>query len=310
MAIVDVSIVTWNSARVISALLDSLQKQSLMPAHIFIVDNASIDNTREICNRYPETTFILQKTNIGFAAGHNVAIKKSTADFTLVVNPDVVLDPKYIEALFNYANVKPKCASFVGTVFKNSPENLVDTTGLQIKTWRITRERTAKDLQPHEVFGISGAVAFYRKTALEDIKVNEQYFNELYFAYKEDVELAWRLRWAGWSAAYVPAAQAQHSRTISLHTALTKRGVRQRELSYRNHLLLYASVENIQTLFFDLWAIIPAELLRFLLLLFGDARVTLHALAEVRKMWHSARTFAKGTARRVPARTLRVAFWL
>lgn len=310
MSNIDVSIVTWNSSKVISALLDSLQKQTLLPAHIFIVDNASTDNTQEICHGYSEVTLIPQNSNIGFAAGHNVAINKSSTDYILVVNPDVVLDPKYIETLARYAALHPKCASFVGTVFRNYKEELIDTTGLQVKPWRITHDRGIRSLLPQEIFGISGAVAFYRKAALEDIKFKQQYFNELYFAYKEDVELAWRLRWAGWSAACVPEAKALHTRSVAVNTSRYERGRIQRKLSYRNHLLLYASVENLRTLFFDLWVIIPAELGRFFLLFIRDLGTTFQALAEVCKMWHSARTFAKGTTRRVPARTLRAAFRL
>ena len=310
MSNIDVSIVTWNSAKVIGSLFESLRKQTLLPTKIFIVDNASTDHIQEICRSYPEVTLIPQKTNIGFAAGHNVAIKRSSADYILVVNPDVVLNPQYIETLVIYASSHPKCASFVGTVFQNFEKDLIDTTGLQIKSWRIIRERTIRDSLPQEVFGISGAVAFYRKKALEDIKIKEQYFNELYFAYKEDVELAWRFRWAGWSAVYVPAAKAQHSRAIGVDTPLSDRGAYQRVLSYRNHLLLYTSVENFQTLFLDLWVIIPAELLRFISLFFRDMKSTLQALAEVRKLWHSARTFANGITRRVPARTIRAAFKL
>jgi GT2 family glycosyltransferase len=310
MPSVDISIVTWNSAKVIGSLLESLRKQTLLPDHIFVVDNASTDQTLDICKRIPEVTLIPQTTNIGFSAGHNVVIRRSNADFILVINPDVVLNPQYIETITAYAISHPKCASFVGTVFRNLEEHLIDTTGLQIKPWRITNDRIRKNAQPQEVFGISGAIAFYRKAALEEVKVNEQYFNELYFAYKEDIELAWRFRWADWSAAYVPEAKARHIRNVAVDTSRHERGRIQQKLSYRNHLLLYASVESLKTIFFDLWAIIPAEIGRFLFLIFRDPRLTLLALAEVWKMWHSARTFAKGTIRRVPARTLRAAFRL
>ena len=125
---------------------------------------------------------------------------------------------------------------------KENPElNIIDTTGLMmLKNRRIVcigqgqadEEQFEKET---EVFGADGAVPIYRKEALEDVKLEiisqksiksikskvreaeiqnstYEYFDENFFMYKEDVDLAWRLRLYGWKTIYTPRAVAYHGR--------------------------------------------------------------------------------------------------
>jgi GT2 family glycosyltransferase len=64
------------------------------------------------------------------------------------------------------------------------------------------------------VFGASGAAAFYRRIMLEDIRSGREYFDESFFAYREDADLAWRALWMGWKCLYVPEAIAFHERRV------------------------------------------------------------------------------------------------
>ena len=68
---------------------------------------------------------------------------------------------------------------------------------------------------PEEIFGPSGAAAMYRRSALEDAAIDGQYFDEDFFAYREDADLAWRCRLLGWTSIYVPAAVALHRRRVT-----------------------------------------------------------------------------------------------
>lgn len=303
MPTVDISIVTWNSASSIRALLQSLEQQTLKPASITIVDNASLDETLALCKEFPRVMVLPQSTNTGFAKGHNLGIAQGRADFVLVVNPDVVLSPTYLEALVDFASAMPQLGACVGAV--RHPDGRVDTAGLRIYANRIVREIVDVPVLPKRIFGVSGAVAMYRREALHAIAVGEQFFDESFFAYKEDVQLAWRLQWAGWSAYCVPAARATHQRAVGVKNARLRRDPDRRLLSYRNHLLLYPSSESLTTWLPDAWASIPAELVRVLFLLVTDFRVTVQALAAASKMWHAARTFAAHQRRRSPAAMVR-----
>lgn len=306
MPAVDVSIVTWNSAAVLQAALDSVFGQTLHLAHVFVVENGSTDGTREILAQYPQCTIIASERNLGFAAAHNLALARSDADYVLVMNPDVTLETDYLETLCQFAAAQPRGASFVGSVFR--PDGGIDTTGLSISPWRVVRDTRTRVDVVGEAFGVSGAVALYRRAALSEVAVDGAYFNPLLFAYKEDVELAWRLRWAGWQAFTIPAAVAHHHREMRKELSRSQRPADRRFLSYRNHLLLYPLVETWGTIRRDLWCIIPVELLRFIVLLFTDPVVTFRALAAAAKMWHAARTFAHRERRAVHGSRVRAAF--
>jgi GT2 family glycosyltransferase len=296
MPSVDVSIVTWNSAAVLQDALVSVFAQTRKPDHVYITDNASTDGVREVLMKFPTCTVTYLQQNTGFAAAHNDALAQSTADYVLVMNPDVTLRPDYIEQLCAFAEEHPRAAAFVGAVLR--PDGVPDTAGLYVAPWRIVKDLTDQPQAPRPVFGVSGALALYRRAALLDVARNGNIFNPMLFAYKEDVELAWRLRWAGW----------QHSRVMQHEVKRSRRAVDRRFLSYRNHLLLYSLVESRKTLLPDLWLVIPAELCRFIVLLLTDTRVTVRALAAAAKMWHAARTFASRERRTAHASQVRAAF--
>ncbi len=306
MPTVDVTLVTWNSASVLQGALDSIFAQTLQPTRVFVVDNGSTDGTRAVLARYPRCSVTLLDRNTGFAAGHNAALAQSTADYVLVMNPDVTLHTDYLAKLCTFADAHAGGAAFVGSVRR--PGGTPDTTGLRVAPWRLVQDRRDLPHEPRAVFGVSGALALFRRTALQTVAVGGHVFNPMLFAYKEDVELAWRLQWAGWQAFCVPAAVAQHSRVMRREVRRSQRSVDRRFLSYRNHLLLYPLVESWRTLVPDFWGIIPAELFRFFGLLFTDPKVTLRALAAAAKMWHAARTFARRERRTVRASQVRAAF--
>lgn len=303
----DISLVSWNSAVWLEKCLNTLIQQTQKPQNIFVVDNNSADNSLEILKKFPGITISKQNENLGFARAHNINIHQSKADFVLVVNPDVVLEKNYVEKLLDYAVGNPRVSALVGTV-KNYEGNGIDTAGIEIKPWRITKEIKVNFNQPTRVFGVSGAVALFRKKALEETSIENEFFNESFFAYKEDVELAWRLNWAGWQAFCVPEAAARHFRLLAKNTPRKARSDLGRQLSFRNHFLLYATVETRGTLLPDMWLILPFELLKLVCLFITDFRVTVKALAEAKKMWHSARTFAKQEKRIIKAANLREIF--
>ena len=98
--------------------------------------------------------------------------------------------------------------------------DIIDSAGLVIYKNRsvANRGQGEKDKSQYEkiqeVFGIDGACLLIRKAALEDIKIKDEYFDQEFFCYKEDIDLAWRLRLYGWENWYVPSAVAYHRRNL------------------------------------------------------------------------------------------------
>ncbi len=156
--------------------------------------------------------------NLGFCAGHNRLIGRARGDLVLLLNADAHLEPGFLKAA-TPAFDDPAVGALQGLVLlAGAAGQIVDTTGLApARNRRIvardhgqpwTAQRPAE-----EVWGADGAVALYRRIALEDAAgLDGEVLPEGFFAYKEDVELAWRLRRLGWATRFEPAAVAWHER--------------------------------------------------------------------------------------------------
>lgn len=215
---VSVHIVTYNSSEHIENCLEAVLRQSYPIEQIVVIDNASKDNTIEKLEKWSEKCSIIQNSmNNGFAGGHNQAIRMTDTDYCLILNPDVVLEPDYVlntvKSLINHSQAGSATGKLL---FKENPTN-IDSAGLVINRARRAFDRGAhqpSDQFEHseEVFGVSGAAAMYARELIHDISLNDEFFDEDFFAYKEDVDVAWRAQLLGWKAIFEPAAIAYHER--------------------------------------------------------------------------------------------------
>lgn len=262
MMSVAVNIVTWNGKEFLPFLLKSLMEQTMKPKRILVIDNGSVDGTLEVLREWPTVHVLRNNRNLGFAHGHNQGIALSDADAVLIVNQDLILDPRCIERLATALEKNPTLGSVCPLAYRFSfstddlrepvLSDIIDTAGLVVRRNRQTLNRgegqriadVADTLTP-DIFGVHGVLALYRKSALESVAYRGEYFDDDFFAYKEDVDLAWRLRWAGWDAHLVKDAVIHHYRTLTHHGDSVKqvfktraaRSSHLRTMSYRNHLL-------------------------------------------------------------------------
>src|SRR5580692_5075306 len=110
---VSVTIVTYNSGRFIKRCLESVLAQHYANKEIIVIDNASSDGTVDILEQFEDRCQIIYNDeNIGFAAAQNQAIRISTGDWVLTLNPDVLLLPNFIQALVDAGQFDSR----VGTV--------------------------------------------------------------------------------------------------------------------------------------------------------------------------------------------------
>ena len=225
---VTVGVVTWNSASVIEACLASVRSQTHTPLTLRIADNASADETRARIERITtpdERTYFPQ--NRGFSAAHNALIASTAADFYLALNPDVVMAPEFIARLVDAMMRDPRAGSATGKLLRFSTDtqhggqDIIDSTGIVMLPSQRHLDRGAdradagQYARAEHVFGASGAAAIYRRAMLEDTRIGEEYFDEDFFAYREDADLAWRAQLLGWSCLYVPDAIARHGRRVT-----------------------------------------------------------------------------------------------
>ncbi|WP_158939964.1 glycosyltransferase family 2 protein [Burkholderia sp. S171] len=209
---VGVAIVNWNSQDMLVRALQALARQTTAPHRVIVVDNASADFA-PVQDVPVNTVFRQMSTNTGFARGNNIAVEAlRDCDWIALVNPDAFLAPDWIESVLRAASERPEFAFFATRTLIEATPELLDGAGdayhVSGLVWRIGFGRPASldSGQRREVFGPCAAAAVYKREAFEAVGG----FDEDFFCYVEDVDLAFRLRLAGYRCLYVPDAVALH----------------------------------------------------------------------------------------------------
>ncbi|MDP8981744.1 MAG: glycosyltransferase family 2 protein [Acidobacteriota bacterium] len=223
---VSVTIVTYNTRQFIESCLESVLEQR-HPVEVVVVDNASMDGTRGVLSRYEDRIRVIYNNeNIGFAAAQNQAIAASSGDWVLVLNPDVVLLPRFIEQLVECGHLDSKVGTVCGRLLAMGRDleplekPIIDSAGLYF-----TPAMRHFDRGSHEpddgrfrdmeyVFGASAAAALYRREMIADVSDAGNFFDPDFFAYREDADVAWRAQLLGWRCLYVPDAEGFHVRSV------------------------------------------------------------------------------------------------
>lgn len=344
-----ISIVTWNSMKYLPEALASVEAQTYGDYTLVVVDNASSDDVEDfVKSTHPRVAFFRNTKNQGFSRGHNLAISYAKARIApergdvlvLVMNPDAVLEPTFLEEAVIAMSRHAEAGSIAGKLLRMtaSKEEMspggdktftVDSAGLRIRKTRRTDDRGAGEQdgtdfdQSREVFGPTGALALYRLAALEDVAYHpkksvdgrDEYFDEDLFAYKEDLDLAWRLRLHGWTCWFEPRAVAYHYRTAKgkdkasyLALAVQRRGRSKlvKFLSYRNHWLLLMKNDHAVNRLIDLPRILWYETGKFLYALLLEPS-TLKAIPAALALWPKMLAKRKATMKnaRVDAKAIR-----
>jgi GT2 family glycosyltransferase len=215
-----VVIPTFNARDLLAEALASLGKQTV-PASVVVVDNASTDGTGEMVrSRFPEVTLVRNSTNMGFGRAVNRGVAAApAADVIVLVNNDVVCEPEFVARMLEPLE-SPAVGMVAGVLLQASAPELVDTAGIELDAtlgawdvlWNQSVDKLAGTPDP---MGPCGGAAAYRAAAFRDLGG----FDETLFAYWEDVDLALRMRQAGWLCRRAPAARALHRHGATLGAA-------------------------------------------------------------------------------------------
>lgn len=221
--LVSIGIVTFNSASDIAACIAAVRAQTHQPAiELLIGDNASSDDTwARVGEVTLETERVRFDRNTGFSAAHNALIRRSRGAYYIALNPDVALSPTFVATVVSALESDAGIGSASGKLIRREPADVIDSTGITMVASIRHLDRGAGEPdagqfdRDDDVFGASGAAAIYRRTMLEDIAFDGEYFDEDFFAYREDADLAWRAQWRGWRCRYLAAALAIHRRRVT-----------------------------------------------------------------------------------------------
>jgi GT2 family glycosyltransferase len=160
----------------------------------------------------------------GFAKALNAGFASSSGDLVFFANSDLFVTESYLSELQQFFDTHPRAACATGKILRydlaeGRESRVLDTTGLVVARDRGASDRGQNEQdvgryeQEEQVFGCSGAALVARRRALDAVAVEGEILDESFFMYKEDVDLSWRLRLAGWECWYVPRAVAYHART-------------------------------------------------------------------------------------------------
>ena len=281
MGEIAVALANWNGMKYLERCLESVFAQTCAPREVVIVDNGSTDGSAEwIADRYDQVHLLLNETNEGFAAGYNKAIAACSQPFVLILNTDVFLAPDFIEVTLAALAEYPEAGAATGSVFQQGTGEWLNS-GFFLRP-QMRTEHSANLDRAEAVFGCSGALILFRREMLEDIRIEGQYFDEAYFSYGEDIDLAWRAQLLGWQARFTPGAKAHHVGSGSSDERLRfvdKPAFLQRHLLKNRYLTL---VKNTST------GVLPYVLLPFIL---AEPLVWLYLL--LRLPWRFINSFFK-----------------
>jgi GT2 family glycosyltransferase len=210
-------VLNWNGIDDTLKCLDSLLAQDYKDFHILVVDNGSIDNSKDLLEKYQKShndiiDVIYNPINFGFAGGVNTGIEwalNEEYEYVALFNNDAIADKKWLSSLINA--VKPDDIGICTGLLLHEDGKTIDSTGDWFSKWglafpRARGKKTSTAPEKGFVFGASGGASLYKTSLLKEIGL----FDEDFFAYYEDVDISFRAQLAGHKVAYTPNAVAYH----------------------------------------------------------------------------------------------------
>jgi O-antigen biosynthesis protein len=219
-----------------------------MDMELLVVDNGSTDGTPDLL-RERGVEHVLLERNVGFAAGMNLGVSRTSAPVVLTLNADTVLEPGAVERLAAVLEVEPRCGGVQPRLVQlegDAPAEL-EAARLYSAGQALTADGRAFELgageeqderpgERREVFGVCGAACLLRREMFAGLGG----YDESYFSFYEDVDLNVRGRIAGWTFAYEPAAVVWHVGNASWRLGAPRPGAWNARLVARNRIATQA----------------------------------------------------------------------
>lgn len=255
---VGVVVVNWNSFAELQRCLAALAAVRGEIRRTIVIDNCSDSAPDDLPYPRPANTeYVRLDSNTGFARGNNLALPYlEDCDWIALVNPDAYVDAGWLEALLDAAIRYPDCAMFASCLIKANEPTVLDGIGdnfhMSGMAWRLGHGALRPDspIGDREVFAPCAAAALYRRDALVVLGG----FDEDFFCYFEDVDLAFRLRLAGHKCMLVGNAMVHH-----VGSATTGDQKSDFAVYYGHRNMVWCYVKNMPGILF--WLLLPLHLI-------------------------------------------------
>lgn len=256
---VTVVIPNFDGMKFLPECIESLRpenQRAMVDYEVLVIDNGSTDGSVEYLRSCGWVRSIFLDSNTGFCHAVNLGIKKSKSPYVILLNNDTKAYTGFVQGLYSAISKRKKCFSVSAQMLMWDDEMLLDDAGdlYCCLGWSRSRGKgkPAEDFnKPCKVFSACGGAAIYRRSVFEKIG----YFDELHFAYLEDLDIGYRAKLFGYYNRYEPTARVLHYGSASTGS---RYNTRKTELSSANN--VYVIAKNM-----PIWQII----LNFIPLLAG-----------------------------------------
>lgn len=244
---VTVIIPNYDGMKYMPECIEALDAQTCRDFSILVVDNGSTDGSAEWLKEQGLPAVFLPE-NLGFSGAVNIGIKKSSTPFVILLNNDTKVDKNYIKEMLRAVKRSPKIFSVSSKMVQLYHPELMDDGGDMycLLGWAFQRgvgRKAGKYNRPVRIFSACAGAALYRREVFEEIG----YFDELHFAYLEDLDVGYRARIAGYDSIYCPTALVHH---VGSGTSGSKYNSFKVKLAARNNIYLnYKNMPLLQLLF-------------------------------------------------------------
>ena len=200
----------YNGLSFMEPCFESLKEQTVRDFKVLVVDNGSTDGSVEWLKEHRIPSIFL-KENTGFSGAVNTGIRAADTPYVLLLNNDTRVEPGFVAAMERAMDQSPKIFSVSSRMIQMYHPELLDDAGdmYSILGWAYQRGvgRSSELYQKScRVFSACAGAAIYRRAVFHEIGL----FDELHFAYLEDIDVGWRAKLYGYDNIYCPDAAVYH----------------------------------------------------------------------------------------------------
>ena len=218
--VLSVVVVTYRRADLLEPCLESLERaldEAGEQSELLVIDTGSQPAAAGLMQaRFPRWTLVPSE-NVGFAGAVSLALERTAGEWFALFNDDVTVEPPALKRLLEVGRQSADIGSVAPQIRFASRRDTINSAGIEVDRLGMACDRlldlpaASSETEPTDVFGPSGGAALYRRAMLDDVGG----FDASFFAYLEDVDVAWRAQMRGWRSVYAPSSVVYHHHSAS-----------------------------------------------------------------------------------------------
>ena len=216
--LVSIIILNYNAGDLLLNCVDSVFKSTYPNFEVLVVDNISTDNSHIVCKKKFEKIHLIEnKENLGYCEGNNVGIRNANGEFVVILNPDTIVEPNWLNHLMSAYNEFGE-GLYQPKFFSLNEKHVLQSTGnmLHIFGFGFAKDKGKIDDEKMEsvekINYASGTCLFTSKIVLDKIGLLDPFL----FLYHDDLDLGWRAAHIGINSFYVPKSIIYHAESYSI----------------------------------------------------------------------------------------------